>query len=956
MKRLSRFFIVAYVSVVLFTYSASFCQKVFSVTGDPTSEVVTTSTNHEDALWNIDSYDEYITLYQHASKPKITISVDAVEGKVTEGEAYIKTEYLSKIGKYLYTAEGSKVLYHMEVPETGLYTFSIEGATVPGKQTKVERAIYVDGSLPFQEAATMEISRVWSNADFDVRTDKIGNQLSPAQEEKFTWAVTPLTDSKGFYNEPLLLYLTKGIHEFTVVSAREPYLVSSLRLGYIQTTPSYKEYYSGIKSKPEATAIQLIQAEDATLKSDQILVSNYDHNSTAMQPYSSKQIVLNQIGGTQWSADGQWIEWELTPEQTGLYTLSLKYKQDSTSLSYVSRSLYINGEIPFDEANHIVFPYGKKWQVMTLGDQTPYQFFFEKGKKYNIRLEVTLGDMANLIRQAEESVNCLNDVYREIVMITGTVPDKYRDYHFEKQIPETLETMNEQLEILQSLRNEILSSEHAGSNHVSSITQVVVDLERMVTKPSNIASFLDAFKTDIGSFASWVLEIQKQSLALDWFAIASQDKDLPCAEKGVWSQLLHVVNTFLYSFTNDYNAIQSNDSDDRIVVWVGSSGIGGRDQMQVLQQMVNDSFTPTYKIDVDVQLVSNGTLLPSALAGVGPDVAIQVENTLPMNYGMRNAVKDLSGFKNFDDVIQRFDQAAVVPYCFRNKVFALPDTYSFPMMFVRLDVMDSLGLKIPKNWNEFKDVVSELKKKNMEAGLPHDFNTFSMMLFQNDISVYEDDGIRVNFDEPRAVKVFEEYTKLFTEYQMQLTYDAVNRFRTGEMPILIADYTLFNHINVFAPEIKGQWTFCAVPETINGNVSNKTVTGTGTATVMMSGCRNAEIAWTFMCWWSDTEAQLSFSRRIEAILGKSARYSTANLKAFEQLPWSNDELRAITEQRSFAKGVPEVPGGYMTSRYYNFAFLAVVNSSKNPVEQIRKYAKLIDKELEGKRLEFGIMS
>ena len=37
------------------------------------------------------------------------------------------------------------------------------------------------------------------------------------------------------------------------------------------------------------------------------------------------------------------------------------------------------------------------------------------------------------------------------------------------------------------------------------------------------------------------------------------------------------------------------------------------------------------------------------------------------------------------------------------------------------------------------------------------------------------------------------------------------RFRTGECPIIIADYTTYNNLCVSAPDIEGLWDFTVVP-------------------------------------------------------------------------------------------------------------------------------------------------
>ena len=79
-----------------------------------------------------------------------------------------------------------------------------------------------------------------------------------------------------------------------------------------------------------------------------------------------------------------------------------------------SRSLYIDGEIPFEEVSVISFDYDNDWNLMTLSDEegTPYDFYLEKGK-HKIRLEATLGDMGTILEELEDSTYRLNQIYRK---------------------------------------------------------------------------------------------------------------------------------------------------------------------------------------------------------------------------------------------------------------------------------------------------------------------------------------------------------------------------------------------------------------------------------------------------------------------------------------------------------------------------------------------------------------
>ena len=113
-------------------------------------------------------------------------------------------------------------------------------------------------------------------------------------------------------------------------------------------------------------------------------------------------------------------------------------------------------------------------------------------------------------------------------------------------------------------------------------------------------------------------------------------------------------------------------------------------------------------------------------------------------------------------------------------------------------------------------------------------------------------------------------------------------------------------------------------------------------------------AWQFMKWWTSTDAQVRFGREIEAVLGSSARYATANIAAIEQLSWSEAQLAVIREQMTWAVGFREVAGGYYTTRHMTNAVRKVTNDKTDPRETLLDYARTINEEINKKRLEFGL--
>src|SRR5690606_24014300 len=133
---------------------------------------------------------------------------------------------------------------------------------------------------------------------------------------------------------------------------------------------------------------------------------------------------------------------------------------------------------------------------------------------------------------------------------------------------------------------------------------------------------------------------------------------------------------------------------ETVTVWIGT----GRDQAQVMKEMIDDSFTPATGIHVDLKLVDISALLSATLAGQGPDVAMEIGISDPVNYAMRNASYDISQFPDYEEVAKRFRDSAIVPFQFNGGVYALPEQQLFSMLFYRKDVLAELGLEVPDTW------------------------------------------------------------------------------------------------------------------------------------------------------------------------------------------------------------------------------------------------------------------
>ena len=300
-------------------------------------------------------------------------------------------------------------------------------------------------------------------------------------------------------------------------------------------------------------------------------------------------------------------------------------------------------------------------------------------------------------------------------------------------------------------------------------------------------------------------------------------------------------------------------------------------------------------------------------------------------------------------------------------------------MFYRTDIFEQLGIEIPNTWDDLISILSTIEKAHMDVGIPSterkinnvanpDMNGFYAQLYQRGASLYSPEGDKVMLDTDVAIEAFEAYTMFFTHYNTPRDYNFVDRFRTGEMPLAFADYNNFNTLCVSAPEIRGLWDMAIMPGTYvkdeNGNKVDRDGDGEydidrsvqcwGVCSIMLQNSKMHKEAWTFLQWWASAEVQARYGIELEAVMGESARYATANKKAFDQLAWSAKQREILLEQWKWVKGTPEVAGGYYTTRHIVNAVRRVINNNEDPRETLLDYTRDINEEIHKKRVEFGL--
>lgn len=904
--------------------------------------------------------------YADADRPQDGLIVPAAESGQGSSSRLSDWKGRSQVLKW---EEGQSSEWKVNLPDTGEYELSVGYYPLDGNGQDIEFSLLVDGKT-MSEQLPFKLNRVWKDKAAPANAN--GNDLRPQQVEEKIWLDSKLNEPGEASSGTLKLKLSAGSHTIRLDNSRGAAMLDYLHLTKLQTLPTYAEYRSaagaGAQDKVPPELFQTVQAEQPYLKSAAGLFPTVDRSSPLTQPYNPVKIRMNTIGGSGWDVPGQWISWQLDVPESGWYKIGMRVHQNKVKGSFVSRKVYLDGKVPFADMEKVRFPYASSWQVQELGtaDGEPSLFYLTKGK-HELKLEVVLGDMAKPVNLIQQTVFDLNQVYRKIVMITGVTPDPYRDYDLDKAIPGLVTDIGK---VSDSLKSEAkLLDELSGQNGSSSstLTLLALQLDSFIDRPDTIPKRLDNYKSNIIALADRLLTIKWQPLEIDYLYAAAPKVSPPHSEATVVQKGLHELRAFTGSFLQNYDTLtggESSQKDQSINVWIGL----GRDQAYVVNRMIEESFTPQTGIHVNLNLVKDA-LVKAVMAGIGPDVNLFTNRGDTMNLAIRGALEPLDTLKGYESFPPQYMPTAFVPYQFEGHTYGIPDEQQFLMMFTREDVLKDLGVKAPETWDDLMKIAPVLQNNNLQIGLPYEsldayallnqgmglLNLFPTLLMQNDSGVYNDGHTATRFNEPAAYKAFKTWTDFYNLYDYPLYKNDFNRFWTGEMPIVITNYRMYNLLVSVAPEIAGTWKMSMIPgvKTASGSINHASAAN-GTAGIILKNAKDKETAWKFLQWWNQPEVQSQFARELENEMGVFGRRTPANLQAFATTNWTRKEQDTLLEQWKQVQEVPELPGGYYTSRNIDNAFRRVVFKWENPRESLYYWNKQIDDEITRKRYEFGV--
>ena len=890
-----------------------------------------------------------------------TAVTDAGEAEWTEN-----TAGYTGSARVLRVEYGNTVRLDTEIPRDGLYALRIDyysyNDEMPENRQNVladRIALSVDGEYPFYECRNVKLQATWMRPE-EASYDRYGDEMVSLPVKSARWETAYLTDGTGRRTEPLLLELSAGAHTLEITAKEGSFLLGNLTLCAAPDIPEAEE-----PRQAEGDALITLQGEKylCSNASSVHAVMEYD---AALDPYEVEHTRLNTIDSDSFRNAGDSLTWQLTAPAAGWYRIALNYRQSDKTDFPVFADVFVDGQIPSRAFSAYPLQYGTGWQRHTLADGTGRKLsvWLDAGT-HTLTLRLTIAPLREVMEALDEIMYGVNDLALEITKVAGTNADHYRDLKLSRYIPDLTEKLNGYAARLRELERKYISWSASSSNVpvMSSMLIAARQLESLAENPDEIPYRIGELSSSSNSanqyLANTMDALLRNNLAIDRIWVYQDQASLPppmsageAAEKEF--------ERFASSFSSQRYST-SNTNRDHLQVWVNRSN----QYVQIMQKLIDDQFTRSTGIRVDLSVMPDQYKLVLAKAsGKAPDVATGINYTIPYELAIRGALKDLTQFADFREVASVYEPGFFLTGTIGEGIYSMPETLNFWVLFYRTDVMEKLKLDIPETMDDVINLLPELQMRGLNfyyatAGMlsMRNFHGTTPLLVQHGGALYydtADQGTALNTRE--SVEGFTALTDLFTIYNLPVNVDNFyQHFRNGDIPIGIADFYTYNLIRNAAPELDGSWKIALIPGTrqADGTIDRTTCGCAESTVIFTSTAEREQQAWAFIRWWSSTETQALFGRMVQSVYGDEYIWPTANLDAFDLLPWDTEDKQII---RAFAENVVDVarvPGTYMLEREMSNAFNDIVVNGDNEQTRIDQAVKTINREIRRKLEEFG---
>ena len=887
-------------------------------------------------------------------------------------EDTVATAQISQGGQSIDMKE--EKIFDITVPQAGDYAIALT-YTLP-KAAVLDSTVAVTQLSAEGEAirsVRAEVYSLWQDETKDYDLDRYGNEVSPAQvtlSQDVTDYVRSYSSADG---GPAVFQFSEGEQKISILSNDSQIIIKEIRVVQLPQISSYETYQSLYSGKDYSGEPLIIEGEDYAVKNDSSIRSKAD-NSAAVTPYHPYFKWMATVDGNSWKSVGQRVVWNFSVPEDGWYQLVFHYSQRYKEGQEARRTVEIDGKIPYDALREVEFPY--------TGSQ--YAHKYADGKVYltagthTLGLYVEMPQMQSVIEQVERIMDDLQDVGLSLQQVAGSDADVTRTWEIEKYIPgvtERLTNIQLELEELYSFMEQQYGDEPASSQNLKLaadiLTQVLKEPEKLPTRTEDI-------NVGSSSATSYLAELingwKNQSLSMERVYLVGEDEKLPDPNGNFFVNLGNGIKKFFHSlFSKDAGYTTAKSGEETVLtVWVNRS-VQYVEMIQTLCDSRYEGYTDADGNKITIQfsvMPDEGKLLLANASNTGPDVALGVSGDRPYQLALRGAVYPLTEFADFAEYVEgKFLNEAFEPFIYDDDVYAMPETQQFNVLMYRTDIMDRLGLEVPKTWEDVANMMPALRRNGMNFYMPLSSQTgtksvenIAVFFWQAAAakgedpaySLYAADGIHTSVNNETNIEAFEILTDLYLLYGLQNNMPSFyNNFRYGVTPVGIGNFSNYVQLLYAAPEIADDWAIAPVPGFIaeDGTIYNQ-MTTVGSSAIIMEDSDKKEAAWDFIKWWLSDETQSEFAQTLQSKYGSSYIWNSANVNAFSELAIPAEDRAVILEQWEQTKNIRHTPASYMLERSLSDAWYDVVNGHVPVRRALNEAAVNTQQELTIKLQEF----
>jgi len=873
---------------------------------------------------------------------------------------------MSTVGEIIEMPVGSSVTFEVYVNEPGFYFISFEYFVHGNALILPEGRWFHNDVHPYRELRRVVFPVLWRQTETVFRRDRFNHEIPPSRERIEEWHHGFVTDPTGLQAEPLRFFAESGLNTFTLEIYTGSIDIKNVTLVAPRRIPTYAQYRAAILADASSIGfIQTIEAVRPVFQNTTTVVPGAD-NSFQAYPFETHGRPLNMINEPTWVLNGEALFYEITVPEDGFYNISFRYMQSDKPNVMVFRTITINGEIPFQEMQAYGFDFSNRWQIHTLGNEDGYFNFFLTEGTHILGLEVDGSPYAFILGELRRMVSDLTFMNVEMNRIIGREVDNLRDWRLENYFPTMEAELRQMLYELRDIEAELveLNNGRTTSNQQIYVNIAIQSLEQLLRRPNEIPRrsnlLMEAGNSVGGLLQMTIQDMSLQAMTLNLIYIHSTDVTPEFESRGFFSVFIEWFRRFLASFRPPVEVEGFADAHTEIDVWVTRS----RFHVETLQRMADTMFTPQTGIQVNFNLMMNEQRLTlSAISGTPPDAAFGVGVNIPYEMGLRGMLHNLRSFDDFYDNIGYFPPGALLRTVVEDRVYGLPETLDFTVIFYRHDIFNHLELPIPETWEDVANLLPELHRNGMNfqtglagAGLKG-LGTTAPFIWHHGGELFTPDGMRTAIEDPGAVAGINMMTRLSTHFGLSREIPSFYQsFRNGNTPIGIAGFDQYMELMLAAPELLDSWSIALPPGVRNedGSISREYM-GVSSTNIIFAGTGNEEAAWELMKWYMSDEVQKEFVFQLATTYGMRLIFNSANIEAFRTISIKPEDLEIILEQWEQMREVQLVPGWYMLERGLSFLWNTVVFDGTRIMDAIHTTAETTNREITRRMREFGFV-